>query len=200
MAIYWLQLFILKACSQKSHAFVCKCGWLSPCNGKGSATSAAYFSLSYSKLFGMSRLNWRNIMLHLCVTVWFRVRHFQLGGVSGRPNFRPVWKQGRAQSFVHSRRIRTGNLRYSLRNAGIRWQRQCLCGTLLLSQVTQFVWQTAEYKLSSELFSRLCAGFADAAGWGAVLTILLKLFPTKVPVIMSYTEGFFGVGFMIGKF
>ena len=39
---------------------------------------------------------------------------------------------------------------------------------------------------------------ADVAAWGAVLAILMKLFPSKVGKIMSWTEMFFGVGFMVG--
>jgi len=67
----------------------------------------------------------------------------------------------------------------------------------LLFGFLAFVEDTSTFIILS-YFLRAIAGFADAAGWGAVLTILLKLFPTKVAVIMSYTEGFFGVGFMIG--
>ena len=40
---------------------------------------------------------------------------------------------------------------------------------------------------------------ADAAGWGAVLAILMKLYPDKVSQIMSWTELFFGLGYTIGK-
>ncbi len=36
------------------------------------------------------------------------------------------------------------------------------------------------------------------AAWSAVVSILIKLFPTKVARIMSYTEMFFGLGYMLG--
>ena len=40
---------------------------------------------------------------------------------------------------------------------------------------------------------------ADVAAWGAVLAVLMTLFPTKVSKIMAWTEMFFGLGYMIGK-
>ena len=40
---------------------------------------------------------------------------------------------------------------------------------------------------------------ADAAAFGAVLGILINLFPDKVATIMSYTETCFGLGYTIGK-
>ena len=48
-------------------------------------------------------------------------------------------------------------------------------------------------------FPRALDGLADAAGWGAVLAILMKLYPDKVSQIMSWTELFFGLGYTIGK-
>ncbi len=52
-------------------------------------------------------------------------------------------------------------------------------------------------KLSSSDL-RALGGIADVAAWGAVLSILMKLFPSKVTTIMSWTEMFFGLGFMLG--
>ena len=40
---------------------------------------------------------------------------------------------------------------------------------------------------------------AGAAAWGAVLAVLMTLFPTKVSKIMAWTELFYGLGYMIGK-
>jgi len=45
---------------------------------------------------------------------------------------------------------------------------------------------------------RALSGIADAASWSSVLSILMKLFPSKVARIMAWTETFFGLGFMIG--
>ncbi len=39
---------------------------------------------------------------------------------------------------------------------------------------------------------------SDAASWGAVLGILMKMWPEKVATIMSWTEMFFGLGYTIG--
>ena len=47
-------------------------------------------------------------------------------------------------------------------------------------------------------FCRALGGIADVAAWGAVLSILMKLFPSKVSTIMSWTEMFFGLGYMLG--
>ncbi len=46
---------------------------------------------------------------------------------------------------------------------------------------------------------RALGGIADVAAWGAVLSILMKLFPTKVAQIMSWTQMFFGLGYMLGE-
>ena len=45
---------------------------------------------------------------------------------------------------------------------------------------------------------RFIQGVADAAAWGASLSILIELFPNKVATLMSYTEMCIGVGYMIG--
>ena len=45
---------------------------------------------------------------------------------------------------------------------------------------------------------RAIAGMADVAAWGAVLAVLMTMFPTKVSKIMAWTEMFFGLGYMIG--
>ena len=73
---------------------------------------------------------------------------------------------------------------------------QAICGIGFgfleyVEDVTAFIW--ISYLL------RAVSGIADAAGWGAVLSILMQLFPTKVARIMAWTETFFGLGFMIGK-
>ena len=46
---------------------------------------------------------------------------------------------------------------------------------------------------------RFLGGMADVAAWGAVLSIMMKLFPNKVARIVSLTEMFFGLGYMLGK-
>ena len=47
---------------------------------------------------------------------------------------------------------------------------------------------------------RFIDGVGEAAAWGAVVSILMKLYPGKVATIMSYTEMFFGLGYMLGLF
>ena len=42
-------------------------------------------------------------------------------------------------------------------------------------------------------------GIADAAAWGSAVSILMKLFPSKVTTVMSWTETLFGFGYMIGE-
>ena len=39
---------------------------------------------------------------------------------------------------------------------------------------------------------------ADAAAWGAVVSILMKLFPNHVNTIASWTEMLLGLGYMLG--
>jgi len=45
---------------------------------------------------------------------------------------------------------------------------------------------------------RFISGVADAAAIGAVLSILMKLFPNKVSTVVSWTEMSFGLGWMLG--
>eukprot|EP00095_Tigriopus_kingsejongensis_P010457 snap_masked-scaffold1863_size26100-processed-gene-0.1 protein:Tk10457 transcript:snap_masked-scaffold1863_size26100-processed-gene-0.1-mRNA-1 annotation:"chromaffin granule amine" len=45
---------------------------------------------------------------------------------------------------------------------------------------------------------RMVDGIADAAAWGAILSILMKIWPDKVATIMSWTELCFGLGYAIG--
>jgi hypothetical protein len=40
---------------------------------------------------------------------------------------------------------------------------------------------------------------ADSAILGAILSILMKLFPNYVTTIVSWTEMLFGLGYMLGK-
>ena len=50
------------------------------------------------------------------------------------------------------------------------------------------------------LFSnRFINGVADAAALGAVISILMKLFPKYVTTVISWTEMLFGLGYMLGK-
>jgi hypothetical protein len=39
---------------------------------------------------------------------------------------------------------------------------------------------------------------ADAAAWGSVVSILMKVFPNHVTVIASWTEMLLGLGYMLG--
>ena len=41
-------------------------------------------------------------------------------------------------------------------------------------------------------------GMGDAAAWGAIISIMMKLYPDKVATIMSWTEMAFGLGYSIG--
>ena len=45
---------------------------------------------------------------------------------------------------------------------------------------------------------RFIYGLADAASFGAVLGILIKLFPDKAATLMAFTESFFGFGYTVG--
>lgn len=58
-----------------------------------------------------------------------------------------------------------------------------------------------DFMLSKVLFIpyRALGGIADVAAWGAVMSILLKLFPDKVASIISWTQMFMGLGYTIGK-
>jgi MFS family permease len=42
-------------------------------------------------------------------------------------------------------------------------------------------------------------GMADAAAWGSVVSILMKLFPNHVTTIASWTEMLLGLGYMLGN-
>ena len=42
-------------------------------------------------------------------------------------------------------------------------------------------------------------GMADAMAWGAVTSILMKVFPRHVTLIASSTEMFHGLGYLTGK-
>ncbi|TRY70790.1 hypothetical protein TCAL_04819 [Tigriopus californicus] len=45
---------------------------------------------------------------------------------------------------------------------------------------------------------RFAEGFGTAMAWSAAVGILMKLFPNKVAQIMSWTQTFFGLGYMMG--
>ena len=47
---------------------------------------------------------------------------------------------------------------------------------------------------------RILGGSADAASMGAMLAILMKLFPEKTGQIVAWTGSASGFGFVIGKF
>jgi MFS family permease len=46
---------------------------------------------------------------------------------------------------------------------------------------------------------RLLSGTADAAFWGSVVSILMKLFPKHVATIAAWTEMLFRLGYMLGN-
>ena len=46
---------------------------------------------------------------------------------------------------------------------------------------------------------RFLGGVADAAALGAILSILMKLFPNHTTSVLSWTEMLFGLGYMLGK-
>ena len=45
---------------------------------------------------------------------------------------------------------------------------------------------------------RFLDGMGDAAAWGAIISIMMKLYPDKVATIMSWTEMAFGLGYSLG--
>ena len=45
---------------------------------------------------------------------------------------------------------------------------------------------------------RALDGMGDAAAWGAILSIMMKLYPDKVATIMSSNEMIFGLGYSLG--
>jgi MFS family permease len=59
--------------------------------------------------------------------------------------------------------------------------------------------QSTELFLGLSYFLRFIDGVGEAATWGAVVSILMKLYPQHVTQVMSYTEMFFGLGYMLGN-
>jgi len=55
------------------------------------------------------------------------------------------------------------------------------------------------YKVIFLTFFRFIGGVADAAALGAVISILMKLYPKYVTSIVSWTEMLFGLGYMLGR-
>ena len=51
----------------------------------------------------------------------------------------------------------------------------------------------------SQYIYRFLGGLADAAAWGALISILMKLYPNQVTTIAAWTEMLVGFGYMIGK-
>ena len=45
---------------------------------------------------------------------------------------------------------------------------------------------------------RVLDGMGNAAAWGAILSIMMKLYPGNVATIMSSTEMIFGLGYSVG--
>ncbi len=46
---------------------------------------------------------------------------------------------------------------------------------------------------------RFVEGIAEAMAWGAIISILMKVYPNQVTTVMSFTEMCFGAGYMLGK-
>ena len=53
--------------------------------------------------------------------------------------------------------------------------------------------------LGVSIFVRLLQGIGDSASWGAVLSVLMTLFPGNASKISAGTELFFGLGMTLGK-
>ena len=45
---------------------------------------------------------------------------------------------------------------------------------------------------------RFIGGILETAAWNAVTSILMALYPDKIASVISWTQMFFGFGFMIG--
>ena len=53
--------------------------------------------------------------------------------------------------------------------------------------------------MSGEKFLfRFVDGMADAASWGALISIMMKLYPDKAATIISWTETALGLGYSLG--
>jgi len=50
------------------------------------------------------------------------------------------------------------------------------------------------------VFFRFIGGVADAVAVGSILAILMKLYPKHSSTIASWTEMFFGLGYMLGNY
>ena len=46
---------------------------------------------------------------------------------------------------------------------------------------------------------RFIGGILETAAWNAVTSILMALYPDKIASVMSWTQTFFGFGYMIGN-
>ena len=56
-----------------------------------------------------------------------------------------------------------------------------------------------DFFLGMSILLRFLQGIGDAASWGAVLAVLMTLFPANESKISAGTELFFGLGMTIGK-
>jgi len=62
------------------------------------------------------------------------------------------------------------------------------------------LWKKLQNEMEKRFFSnRFFGGVCDAASWGAILSILMTLYPGKEASVLAGTEMVSGLGFMIGK-
>ena len=50
-----------------------------------------------------------------------------------------------------------------------------------------------------DVLYRCFGGVYETAAWNSVTSILMALYPDKVASVMSWTQTFFGFGYMIGN-
>ena len=55
------------------------------------------------------------------------------------------------------------------------------------------------YRNIFDVFYRCFGGVYETAAWNSVTSILMALYPDKVASVMSWTQMFFGFGYMIGS-
>lgn len=73
---------------------------------------------------------------------------------------------------------------------------RCCCGTQPNWRLFFWLMVPPDEDLRNVL--RALDGMADAASWGAILSVMMKLYPDKVATIMSSNEMIFGLGYALG--
>ena len=156
------------------------------------------------------RLN--NRSYYLSKLVWVCIRYIQSGCVCFLSRIWSIWDKDRDQKIIH-----LCSYSYCNKWNGVWFSRvypryRYFSWTFLLSEVSYRTFLVLSSRRTikicyaqkccsniKKLFYRFIGGILETAAWNAVTSILMALYPDKIASVMSWTQTFFGFGYMIGN-